>query len=99
MPIELTIDGRSSNDYDDEALIALNQELGRRVDAIQLQRKMINAALAQRRARAQALTALSSAGVRPDNAAKIATAIADVKGERVDAVAPGALIIATAGVG
>lgn len=87
----ITINQKPIGEFSDDELERLNQQLGERVDAIQDQRRIINAVLAQRRAKNAAAAAVEVAA-RAAAAAEAASAAA----ERVDAVAPGALIIADA---
>lgn len=96
--INLVIDGRHVDEFSDDELVALNQSLGQRVDAINLNRKIINAALASRRVKAQALAHAKVAGL-PDVVAE-AVANEAVRHFETDsgihAVAPGATLTTTA---
>ena len=99
--LKCVIDGRSSDDYSDDELIALNQRLGEKVDALQAQRRVINALLAGRRVRATSLETAKAAGL-PDN---VAGAIANEavrhyeENGGISAVVPGVVIEASAGTG
>lgn len=97
--IKCMIDGRSSDDYTDDELVALNQKIGAKVDVLQDQRRVINALLAGRRVHASSLAQAKAAGL-PD---VVAGAIANEavrhyeEAGGISVVVPGVVIEASAG--
>lgn len=97
--IKCMIDGRSSDDYTDDELVALNQKIGAKVDVLKDQRRVINALLAGRRVHVASLAQAKAAGL-PD---VVADAIANEavrhyeENGGVSAVVPGVVIEAGAG--
>lgn len=99
--INLVIDGRPASEFSDDELVALNQTLGQKVDAINFNRRIINVALASRRVKAQALEHAKVAGL-PDVVAEAVAneAVRHYEADNgVHAVAPGATLTTTAAAG
>jgi len=99
--LKCVIDGRSSDDYSDDELVALNQRLGEKVDAVQAQRRVINALLAGRRVRAASLETAKAAGLPDVVAGAIANEAVRYYEENggVSAVVPGVVIEASTSTG
>lgn len=95
------IDGRSSDDYTDDELVALTQKIGAKVDTLRDQRRAIAALLAGRRVHAASLAQAKASGLPDVVAGAIANEAVRHYEENggVSVVVPGVVIEANAGGG